>query len=640
MIANPPGESVSPSIHFSSRRSNPWFFAMLSCFLLLVVFGIRLINDLDLGYHLKSGQWIMENLSFPSHDTFTYTVSDRAYVDLHWMYQTALYLVHRAGGYSWLTVAHVLLIVLAFVLTFARLRCTGSPYWMCVILLGVALLGCELRFRVRPEILTWVLMGLTLWILEQRMGRGRNLLFLLPLIQVVWINAEGLFLIGWVLAAFFLASGWFHDGKLDKALLKYSGLAAAACLLNPYFLRGVLFPFELMNTLGSDVFANSINELKSPWTMAKYQTFLPEWTLLSYKLFSFFLLLLMLFSIRKRKLHDFLMAGSFFYLSCNAQRNLSLFMLACVPLAASCWKDLKWEKLEKFQAAVFPRPAAAWVFTLFMLGLCLRVMTGAYYVSERRSDRFGLGLDAHKQPVQAASFLVENRLDGRILNHMNLGGWLDWKGPQKTFVDGRLEVMGEKFYAEFNASSQSGGLAALLEKYGIEIIIFNPNHASQWLHELEKMPDWRPVYLDEAAVIFLGKAYAPQVPVLDDERVLANRGISPAIRQEAPGVLRMPRPSSWACFWEDFYRPSRYSQGLADIATYYRYSRRFDLAEAVYLKNIRNTRGRYYDLYFNLGSLYFDIKKYNEARICMQRVLKEVPDSKYAHIIMSRLPPP
>ena len=161
-------------------------------------------------------------------------------------------------------------------------------------------------------------------------------------------------------------------------------------------------------------------------------------------------------------------------------------MLACVPIAAACWKDLKWEWLQKYHSSFFTKPWTAWIFTFFMLGLCLRIVTSAYYVSERRFDHFGLGLDEEKIPVRATEFLVQKHLDGKILNHMNLGGWLDWKGPQKVFIDGRLEVMGEEFFMEFNASQNPGGLEALVAKYKPDILFFNPDSAPPWILKLKK----------------------------------------------------------------------------------------------------------------------------------------------------------
>jgi tetratricopeptide (TPR) repeat protein len=651
MLSGPHSNNAQPGDgSWRSFVTCPWFYGLLSCFLLLTLLACRLIADYDLGFHLKGGQWIVENRAFPAKDTFTYTVNGRDYIDLHWLYQVLLYGLYLFGGYSLLSIANIVLIILAFLIVFKRMCLTGAPLWICVVLLAAALLASEIRFQTRPEVLSWVYLGLTLWVLDERMNRRKNLLFLLPLIHLAWVNTQGLFAVGWIVMVFYLVSGFFHADNLDKGLLKYSGLAAAVCLLNPYFLKGAAFPFTLLATIGtSNDFKRAIGEFQSPWIMDDMFFFVPVWSYGAYKGFCVLLLLLLAATFRKRKLHEFLLAGSFFYLSAVSLRNIPLFMLACAPLAAACWKDLEWGWLEEikkrlsrrredakknlsvekenkkvFSSEMF-RPLAAWIFTALMLGLSLRALTNAYYISDRRYDRFGLGLDVEQQPIRAAEFLVQNRLDGKILNHLNCGGWLDWKAPQKTFIDGRLEVIGAELFKELNDSSKPGGLQALTAKYKPDILFFNPDSAISWILELQKMPEWRPAYLDESTVIYLKKGYAPQVPALDAGRVLEERRISPSVVKDAKDLIQQARPGAVKTFGEDFVRPAQYSMGLKTIGAYFYNTGKFDEAEAVFLENIRLSKGRYYDLFINLGSLYNKTGRADEARMCLDRIFQDVP---------------
>ncbi len=632
---------IKPDISNSKNSPdfrNPWFYTLLSCFILLLLFGARPFTSPDLGFHLKEGQWILENHHIPYMDNLTYTVSNHPYLDIHWLYQVFTFLLFQIGGYSILSVMNISLILVVFFITFKRIQWTGAPLWMCVLLLGVAIVASENRFLLRPEIPSWLLMSLMLWVLETRDNHKRDYLFLLPFIQVIWVNSEGLFGIGCVLMAIFILSSFLTAGPIDKRLVKYSLLSMALCLANPNFIQGALYPLSNITMLGtSNHFKQSINELQSPWTLAVLNSIVPEWTLWAYKLFCISLFFLLLITFKKRKTNEFLIAVCFFYLSATAVRNISIFMIACVPITASCWKELKWGWLLKCQS-IFPKPLTAWVLTFLILGLSARVATGAFYVSERRPYHFGLGLDA-AVPTRGAQFLVNNHLDGKILNFMTDGGWLDWLTPQKTFIDGRLEVMGEDFFSEYTSTFRPGGLAPILTKYGMDIIFFSPDSSPPWLLQLKDMPDWRPVYLDEDTVIYLRKGYAPQLSSLDDSRILTDQGISLSMIQQGPELLRMPTRPFWDGFLEGFYKQTRYPSGLNNIADYYSYTGRFDLAEALYLGNIQHTQGKYYEFFFNLGAMYFRANRFNEARICMQRVLLEVPDFYNAKMIMENLPP-
>ncbi len=638
---NFPVTSSPPSERRPARSfpADPWAYALSASFLTLVLLSLHFINDSDLGFHLAGGRWILENHRFPSQDTYTYTVAGRPYLDIHWLYQVALYLFYRLGGYTLLSLVHSGLILAAFILAWKRVRLTGAPVWMGVLLLAAAIGASEIRFRARPEVASWFLMGLTLWVLDQRLYRKRNLLFLLPPLQLVWVNTEGLFVLGWGLMAFYWLSGYWHSGKPDPKLLRYS-LGAVACgLVNPNFFRGLLYPFSHLAMLSTaNVFKYTVQELEPPWALPVATDFAFFSYLLIYKLFSLFLLVLLLATFRRRKLHEWLLALAFFGLSVSALRNVPLFLMACLPVAASAWNDLGWDRLRKFQSAFLARPFFAWVMAALLSGASLQVTTNAHYVSGRRTDRFGVGLALRELPVRACRFLAENHLDGRIVNQLDSGGWLDWQGPPgRTFVDGRLEVMGRDFYTEYMESMSPGGLARLAAKYRADILFFKPTHAPQWILDLTHMPDWRLVYLDETAAVYLRKGYAETVPRLEEDRLWEERGVPKDILGQAPGLLQAPPPPAWQCFWEDFGKPSAYSSGLLDLGIFCTYDGRPRAAEAFFLEDIRRTRGRYADLFYNLGCLYDYQHRYPEALACMKRVLEAAPRNAFARQVTGKL---
>ena len=180
----------------------------------------------------------------PLTDTYTYTALGRGYLDMEWLYQLTLYGEYRVGGYNLLSLTHGLFALLALGILWVRLRKTGASLGWAVPILTCAMLACEPRFRVRPEVLTWVFLGAFLYILESRINRGRDLLFLLPWIQWVWVNTEGLFFLGWGLMGAYCLSSLVHSPKADAKLFRFSAAAFAVCLLNPYFIHGLLFPFH------------------------------------------------------------------------------------------------------------------------------------------------------------------------------------------------------------------------------------------------------------------------------------------------------------------------------------------------------------------------------------------------------------
>ncbi len=641
-MATIPPPSVLPKKPDSAGRGwtiRPWFFPLFACFILLFIFSLRLISDFDLGYHLKSGQWILQHHAFPAKDPFTYTAVNRDYVDTYWLYQIILYIFYKLGSYTILTWANALLLVLAFYILHLRLRLNGIPLWIGVPLVFFPILGSETRFIVRPEIVTYLWLGLTLYLLEKRLKQKSMPLFLFPLIQLAWVNMHGLFILGWLAMGAFLLTGWANEKRLDKGLLKYSALSAAASFLNPYFLKGVLFPLQLFTRLNGTVLKANIAEFQSPWAMHAngYYLFTPGIALNAYKIISVICLILILATFKKRKAHEIILGISFIYLSATAVKNVPLFFIAALPIMAQCLKDLEWGIWRKTGNFLAVRKWVPIFLCVFILLIGLRVITNAYYISDRREDRFGAGIDLEKQPQKSVDFLIKDKLNGVILNQMNAGGWLDWQGPQKTFIDGRTEVMGDDFFKEYMTSFNPGGLAKLAEKYKADIIFFNPFAAPTWILFLKQMTDWRLVYLDEYFAIYLRKDYAPQVPFLDDVSLLKERGISTGIADDANRIIRLS-PSGFQTWMEGFYRTQDYPDGLFTMAMFEFYNSHFETAEAMFLETIRHTGGKYFEFEVNLGSMYYYMKKYDFSRVCMERVLEDSPDNSVAHQILARLP--
>ncbi len=637
MLSNPSDPHAAEAAPCRSLYTDPWFWPLLSCFLLTALLAARCITDLDLGLHLRGGQWILQNHWVPSKETYTYTVPNHDYLDIHWFYQVLLYLVYLAGGYSLLSLFNIAMIAAAFSLAWIRLRSNGASSWMGVLLMGMAAWVCEIWFQVRPEIISWVLLGIMLWVLEERAGKRKDLLFLLPLIQFIWANVEGFFVLGWGVMAVFLVSIFIHDRRIDRKMLSWSSLALAVCFLNPYFLKGVVFPFSLWKTLSSDPFHHNIRDLVPSWNLF-HNPPVPEWPLLVYRLSCFFLFFLLLATFKRRKAHELLLAAAFLFLSAAANRNIPLFTLACLPIAAACWKDLDWAWLRKFQDKFLSGPWAARVFMVLVLGFALRIITGAYYADGHRYERFGLGVSEESQPVRAAEFLVKNHLTGRVLNTLNSGGWLDWKGPRKVFLDGRLEVMGAELFSEYLTSMNPGGLDPLANKYGADILFINPSLFTHWIIELPYNRNWRRVYLDGSNVIYLRKGYAPWVPEMEDGRLLEENGVPADILKQAPELLGIPGIPAWRFFGEGFYKRASIPTGIFWTGNFLFHDGHFQAAEAFFLDAIRRSGGRYGELYYSVGIFYNTTKRYTEARLCMQRVLQNDPSNDVALQILKSIP--
>ena len=621
----------------SKPFARPWFYVFISCLLLLLCLSLRKISDFDLGYHLKCGQWMVQNRQILTREIFTFTCSDHPFLDIYWLYQILLYGFFTLGGYSLLTLINIGCILSAFLILWKRLKETEAPPWAAIPLWALAILACEIRFQVRPEIPTWIFLGLTLWVLENRFEGKKNLLYLLPFIQILWVNMHGLFPLGWAVMGVYGLAQWVHHKRIDPKLTQYTLLSLFCCLLNPRFIQGALFPFVYLSELrDGSPFKEFVSEFQSPWHLGENFGPGPTLAFAAYKAFAILLIVLLALTFRKRKLQDFLLSALFLYLSATTLRNISLFMIAVLPIAAACLRDLfAGRNWERFRPGLW-NVSTALVSICLLLGLSLRAVTGAYYRDDHRPERPGLGLHEQELPVQATEFLVQNNLDGRIFNQLNAAGWLIWKGPQKVFIDGHHEVTGEDFFREYRSANEPGGLERLLEKYKIDIIFFNPDIAPHWVVDLQNRPEWRVAFLDGSAVVYVRKGYAPGVPEIDFSRLASTKGVAPI--PSPSEIINAPRVSRPEDFWQGFFQSNEYPRELMSLALSCASNGHPEAAEPFLLAALQQTQGRFLDCYMDLGTIYFQLKRYNEAKLCMFKVLEADPNNELAPKVLAALP--
>jgi hypothetical protein len=632
-----PRESPPPPQTRPDRFRPIQWLPVLAVLFLVAVLALRLITDFDLGFHLRGGQWMLQHMAFHRHDVFTYTVNHNEYIALYWLFQIIIYVIYAATGFAGLSVLTAVFAVLTFYLMSVRMAKNGLPPGPAAVILLAAALAMEIRFTLRPEIITWIYLVLTLMILDDYFYRRRQRLFWLPVIMLLWTNTHGLFILGWFVIAAYNLSALVHERKFDRTLLGWSATAILASLLNPYFLKGIAFPFYLFTRLeSSSVFKNVIIEFKSPWSVraTAEAPFFPAGSLYLYYFMTFASLAGLLATAKKRRLHEFLIGLGFFYVSFAAIRNVPLFIIVAAQIIASSVHDLAAAVRSRLKPGRWPRfagPVLAGVFTACTILLGLRVITNAYYVADRRQIEFGVGLDKHAHPVAAAEFLVRNNLQGRILNDLNRGSWFIWSLPQPVFIDGRLEVMKEELFREYLGSFSPGGLAALIDKYRPQIIAFDFFASGAWHQQLRRMPDWRLIYWDETTCLWAHRDYTPELPAVPLINTVARLGIDTVLTGNGIwATLRKPSLPWFVRWGEGFYRKQPFPYELVRMGIFAYESDDFRVAGLLLLDFLQKTDGRLYDTYFNLGTLFFQVGDYPKALYCFERVLTESPGNTLA----------
>src|SRR5271157_5441408 len=240
---------------------------LIALFLALTfLLGIFPLKDADYYWHLRTGDLIRQTGQVPRVDFYTFTRQGTPWIDLHWIFQVGISWVREHGGVPALTLVKAVITCLAvFLLITARRR--SWPVWTMILAWLPALLVLSGRMYVRPETLSLLYLAIDVAVVC-RWDRFPGLAWLLPLVQLAWVNTHGLFVLGPIVLVFALVDAALRRGALAAEHVRWwqtvvpacvaTGLA---CLLNPYGLRGAIYPLELARTMSNPIFSRSIAEL-------------------------------------------------------------------------------------------------------------------------------------------------------------------------------------------------------------------------------------------------------------------------------------------------------------------------------------------------------------------------------------------
>ena len=169
------------------------------------VFACQELNDTDSWWHLRSGQWILENCRLPTLDPFSFASADREWIDLHWGFQIPLALAYRLGGVAgMILLTSAMCGVTLLIAMTARMR--DWPAWVVAAAWVPALLVMSTRLPPRPEVFSLAFLAAYMAVLL-RCDRRPVFVWVLPVIQVLWVNSHGLFILGPIILAAYVADG-------------------------------------------------------------------------------------------------------------------------------------------------------------------------------------------------------------------------------------------------------------------------------------------------------------------------------------------------------------------------------------------------------------------------------------------------
>jgi hypothetical protein len=410
---------------------------LIACVYLLPLWAtLRPVMDADVWWHLRTGQWLIENQALPATDPFCEATSGKPWVVYSWLYAIIFYGAHAGLGLSGLLWFRVVL-CLGVVTAFYRLIASREPRFLAASLLtGLISLALLPLLTERPWLVSILFAVVTLGvILEARAGRWRGAYWLLPGVFALWANMHIQFVYGLCLLALACAAplldrmlGWSDEASSAAASWrKLAGLAAAcllATLFNPYHLRLYQVVLDCMALQAS---AFPINELQSLEFRSAW-----EWAVLGLALLSAFRL------GRRQRLSSFqvlLLAGAVIC-AFRSRRDVWLVAVAAAALIPSGKR-----RATNGNVAILEGPFPLTRKRLAAAALVVMAMAGLMAWSRNLSEPELRRAVAEAYPTRAAAYVQSRGWRGPLFNDYNWGGYLMWQLPAlKVSIDGRASL--------------------------------------------------------------------------------------------------------------------------------------------------------------------------------------------------------
>jgi tetratricopeptide (TPR) repeat protein len=519
---------------------------LLHALTLLAVFTIALssLTEFDFWWYLASAERILAAGAVPTTDPFSYTAAGRPWINHMWASQLLVHALWQAGGRIPLVLVKSLIVAATFGVVLLTMRRRGvHPLAAAAVTLVAAWAGWE-YWDVRPQIVTYLLLAVFLHLLRDGWEARRRSLVWLPVLMVPWANLHAGFLTGLGVVGL-VGAGTALPRLLDRerraegarVLALAVGVAAAAglaSLVNPYGVRAVLFPLEVVNTR---LFMTSTAE----W-------FSPNFHNPAYRGFELMLLLLVpafAWGRARLSLVDALVALTFAHLGLASARHIPLFAVAAAPLLADALEAATrglWER----------RPRPGWLAARLRAGLptlwpvvgsprtlpavaafVLVVGLAATWIGflDPFQNPFVQDLNERRYPEGTVAFIRDERLPAPLFNAYAWAGYELWRlyPDYRVFIDGRTHVYGREVLKDFLEVTALGSRwRAVLDKWGIQTVLAERN--SPLTQVLLAVGGWRLVFTERDTAVFVRET--------ESNRPLLARLPAATLWQPLPEVVR------------------------------------------------------------------------------------------------------
>ena len=481
------------------------FVAVL--FVLIFSSGQGLLGDGDTGYHIRTGEVILQSWHVPTQDIYSFHTPPLKWTAHEWLSEIIMALFFTNFGLTGVVIFFAFLLAITHWLLYRTLRTRSDDILLCTGITLLATATSSTHWLARPHVFSLLLTVIWCHCLNRFQQKTDYTPTFLPAVMLLWVNLHGGYFIGIVLVTVYLVGNIFYSffgppeqseqyRKRGKTLLLILAGSVMACLANPYGVEILWFPLRVT----SDRFVmDRVTEFMSP----NFHDVLP------FKYMLLCLIGLLALSRTALNLIEVVLITLLSYMALYSGRHVSLFAIIVAPLLLKTGESVVrtlpnhilsiYEKRNRNLAAI---DARLWGYFWPVFGSFLVVGLAAV-----GSLRFQFSEKIF--PVHAADFIRNEVITGKMFNNDEFGDYMIFSlwPAYHVFMDGRSDMYGEKFGADYlKIANVQPGWKDTLKSYGIDWVVFDTQSALS--AALQEQTDWQPIYSDIVATIFVRRDHA------------------------------------------------------------------------------------------------------------------------------------
>ena len=428
-------------------------------FAFLIVCTSLFMLDPDVYWHIKSGEWILQN-GIPQKDTFSYWGGN--FLAHEWLFDILLYVLFSIGGFVGMQGFFFGILGITLFLCMSMANKRDNPNFLVYFIPFMLLLRYMGLISARPHMISLLFIVIELYILH---NKKYNLLWLLPIFTLFIANVHGgsVLILALILMVYLVDYIFNNLGALDKKFILKNILIAAVMvvtmIITPYGAECALYGTHL-----PDLVMDNVTE----WLP------LIQGSLDIPVLFLALVPLACMVYTRDAKLIDILMLCMGFMMCIIWCRMITIYVCICIIYGSGYIHRTFADVFNKLKLNI--KPGALKInrqifdITIFVVLAALLVFNISDISLEKSEEKASIS------PTIIKNYIEENNIDvtnNIMLNDYNFGGYFIFNG-YKVFMDGRNDVYLDTFgspnvlYDYFDIDNVERNIDELLDKYEVK----------------------------------------------------------------------------------------------------------------------------------------------------------------------------